>query len=117
MVCLANRPRATRYQMAAQVNYRRAGDESWADGRTVDISRTGVLLRAGGPAFPVGTAMELVLLLPSLGHPGRSQVRCRGRIARHAAQPEGEGCAMAVTIETYDFLGIAPDGAPGEVVT
>lgn len=102
--------------MAAEVNYRRVGDDSWEGGRTVDVSRTGLLLQASGPALPVGTAMEMVLLLPSLGHPGRSQVRCRGRIARHAAPPEAGGCAMAVTIEAYDFLGIATDAAPGGVV-
>lgn len=112
---LADRPRATRYEMAAEVTYRRVGEDGWRAGRTVNVSRSGVLFLTGTPALPAATRIEFVLLLPSLGLPGRCRVQCRGQIVRQCIAPEGGECAMAATIDAYDLLGIAPEAVGGSV--
>jgi hypothetical protein len=112
---LADRPRATRYEMSAQLMYRPIDGGSWLAGRTVNVSRSGVLFEAAAPALPVGTTIEFILMLPSLGLPGSSRVQCHGRIVRHLMPPGKGGCAVAATIDAYDFLGIVPETTPGRV--
>lgn len=111
---LADRPRATRYEMAAEVVYRRVGEGEWRQGRTVNVSRTGVLFEASAPALPAATRIEFILLLPSPGHQGCSRVRCQGQVIRQC--PHHEHRAVAASIDTYDFLGIAQDTVGGRVV-
>jgi hypothetical protein len=106
---LADRPRATRYNLEAEVVYRRIGEGSWCEGRTLNVSRSGVLFRSSAPVLPEATRVEFILLLPSLGLPGRSRVQCQGKIVRHCIRQEDGGCAMAATIDAYDFLGSAPE--------
>jgi hypothetical protein len=114
MQLLADGPRATRYAMSAPLVYRCVGEGSWLAGRTVNVSRTGVLFQAVPPALPAATRIEFILALPSLGLPGASRVQCQGRIVRHCAPTESE-CAMAATIDAYDFLGVAPEATSGRV--
>lgn len=102
---LVDRPRATRYPMSAPVLYRRVGAGQWQEGRTVNVSRTGVLFEALA-TLEADTRIEFVLMLPSLGLPAQSRVQCQGRIVRMWAQPPDIGCAMAATIDVYDFLGV-----------
>jgi hypothetical protein len=110
---LADRPRATRYEMSAPLVYRPIDGGSWLAGRTVNVSRSGVLFQVAPPALPAATRIEFILMLPSLGLPGRSRVQCQGQIVRHCQSPGGGECAMAATIDTYDFLGAAPETEPG----
>lgn len=102
---LVDRPRATRYPLSTPVLYRLAGAAEWQEGRTVNVSRTGVLFETP-TALEADTRVEFILLLPSLGLPGRSRVQCQGRIVRRVAQPSDTGCALAATIDAYDFLGV-----------
>jgi hypothetical protein len=110
---LADQPRATRYAMAAPVVFRRVGADDWLAGRTVNVSRTGVLFEAVPPAPPAATRIEFILLLPSLGLPGRSRVQCQGQVVRNFDAPKGGASAIAATIDAYDFLGIEPEAIPG----
>jgi hypothetical protein len=110
---LIDRPRAVRYEVAASVMYRCVGEEYWREGRTVNVSRSGVLFESASPVLAAATRIEFILLLPSLGLPGRSRVQCQGRVVRQMRVPEGGGCAMAATIDAYDFLGVAPEATPG----
>lgn len=112
---LADRPRAPRYEMATEVVYRRVGEGNWCEGRTVNVSRTGVLFQSGAPVLPSATRIEFILMLPSLGLPGRSRVRCQGQIVRQCVGQAGK-CAMAASIEAYDILGVAPESVGGGVV-
>ena len=114
MLELVERPRAARYAMSAPVSYRPVGGEGWCEGRTVNVSCSGVLFQCP-TGMAAGTAIEFVLLLPSLGLPGRSRVRCRGRIVRRAGGPEGKACVLAATIDAYDFLAPVPEPAAGNV--
>ncbi len=105
---LADRPRATRYEMSAPLVYRTVGGGDWIAGRTVNVSRTGVLFHGSDPALPAATRIEFVLLLPSLGLPGSPRVQCQGQIVRQCHAPIEGQCAMAATIDAYDFLGVSP---------
>ena len=108
---LADTPRAFRYEMSAPVLYRSAGDVEWLEGLTVNVSRSGVLFHSKAPALAAETRVDLLLLLPGLGLPGSARVQCRGRIVRQGGEPAGGGVAMAATIDSYDFLGTAPQAA------
>jgi hypothetical protein len=107
---LADRPRATRYEVSAALVYRRVGEEKWRRGRTENISRTGVLFQAAVPVLPAATRIEFILALPDIGPPGGSRVQCAGQIVRHCTTAADGDCAMAATIDAYDFLGVAPGG-------
>lgn len=102
-----------RYHMSTPLVYRCVDGGSWLTGRTVNVSRTGVLFQAVPPVLPATTRIEFILTLPSLGLPGHSRVQCQGRIVRHCDSPAEGECAMAATIDVYDFLGVAPETTSG----
>ena len=110
---LADRPRATRYEISAPVMYRCLGEGPWRLGRTENISRSGVLFQVAVPALAVSTRIEFFIKLPDVGAPGGSWVQCQGRVARHRNGVAAGACAMAVTIDEYKFLGVAPNDLPG----
>jgi hypothetical protein len=112
---VADRIRATRYEMSAPLVYRTVGGGSWLAGRTVNVSRSGVLFQAVPPVLPAATRIEFILMLPSLGLPGSARVQCQGQIVRHCVGPKEGACAMAATIDAYDFLGVVPETTPGRV--
>lgn len=109
---LVTRPRAKRYEMSAPLMYRRAGDEEWTDGRTVNVSRTGVLFTGPPRVLDAAAEVQFVLMLPILGHPGRSRVQCQGRIVRVTRTAADGACAIVATIDGYEFLGIEPEAEP-----
>jgi hypothetical protein len=111
----ADAPRATRYEMSAPLVYRCFGGGDWLSGRTVNVSRSGVLFQAAGPVLAAATRIEFILMLPSLGLPGSARVQCQGQIVRYSSGPADGACAMAATIDAYDFLGVAPEAVPGTV--
>jgi hypothetical protein len=100
--------------LSAPVLHRQVGEGDWNTGRTVNVSRTGVLLTECSPVPQAAAEVEFVLVLPSLGRPGESRVQCQGRVVRHCDGPADKAPAVAVTIESYRFLGLASDAAPRE---
>ncbi len=110
---LADRPRATRYDIAAPLMYRWLGEVPWRLGRTENISRSGVLFKAAVPALPLSTRVEFFIKLPDAGTPTGSWVQCQGRLVRHCGAALMGACAMAATIDEYKFLGGTPDDLPG----
>ena len=110
----ADRPRAHRYDLSAPVLYRQVGEGDWSTGRTVNVSRTGVLFTECSRVPRAAAELEFFLMLPGLGHPGESRVQCQGRVVRQIGGPSDAAVAVAVTIESYRFLGLAPDTAPQE---
>ena len=75
------RPRAERHPVRIPIRYRPSGARSWFDGRTENISRSGVLIRTRD-IVPVWTPVEMLLALPvELGGVRRSVV-CTGRVVR-----------------------------------
>lgn len=94
--------------MAAEVVYRRVGESDWREGRTVNVSRTGVLFHSAAAVLPAATRIEFILMLPSPGLRGSARVKCQGQIVRQCVALDGK-CAMAASIEAYDILGVAPE--------
>jgi hypothetical protein len=87
------------------VRYRRIGDRQWRQGKTENISRSGVLFRAQ-ECVEVDQSVELRLELP-VATPGCEcpEVSCRGRVVRTVSPSDNEPWpGSAVMIEDYDFL-------------
>ena len=110
----ADMPRAHRYELSAPVLYRQVGEGDWNTGRTVNASRTGVLFTECSRVPQAAAEVEFVLMLSGLGHPGESRVQCQGRVVRLSGGPSDAAVAVAVTIESYRFLGLASDTARQE---
>jgi hypothetical protein len=98
--------RATRYPLRIPLRYRPSGDPQWREGRTENISRSGVLFRTDH-LMPLQTPIEMLLALPAEvgGGEDAATVICRGRIVRtelpKGAENEGERPAVAATIAGY----------------
>jgi hypothetical protein len=95
--------RATRLNVAAQLVYRRVGDDCWGSGHTVNVSRTGVLFVAGGPRLAPGTEVEFVLDVSKFGLHAESRAHCLGRIVRCCTDPRSP-VAMAATIDASRLI-------------
>ncbi len=96
--------------MSTPLSYRCVGADDWRTGRTVNVSRTGVLFTGPSPCPETAATLEFVLALPSLGLRGRSQVQCQGHVVRRSGNPDAPA-AVAVTIDSYRITGIVPDPA------
>jgi hypothetical protein len=97
-------PRAQRFQIETQISWRPKGEGPWSDGRTLNVSRTGVLFHVDEP-LPAGTPVEMVLFLSSaIFERSAADVLCSGRVVRTEAQtPTGYGPSLAATIDSYSF--------------
>ena len=95
-----HRPRAPRYLVSLPMRYRLAGEPTWWDGVTGNVSRSGVLFSAAGAITP-DRVIELALCLS----PGAAEVLCVGRVVRTGTS---EGAAwVAALIEEYRLEGSA----------
>src|SRR5882762_4666152 len=98
--------RAPRYRIQISMFYRSTGNRQWREGRTENISRSGVLFRTDH-LMPLQTPIEMLLALPVEvgGGEDAATVICRGRIVRtelpKGAENEGERPAVAATIGGY----------------
>ena len=97
--------RAPRFALQLPVRYRLAGDPRWHQGRTENISYSGVLFRAEG-LINVNTPIELRVALSSdtreRPHP---EVFCHARIVRTLPPTEADPRpGLAASIEQYQLL-------------
>ena len=95
--------RALRYPNRMPIRYRLSGELQWREGRTENISRSGVLFRTGD-TLAMRTAVEMLMTLPPEISGSREQatVICRGRIVRAVPPHDGEPePAVAATIAGY----------------
>ena len=97
--------RSARFPLHFPVRYRRVGESVWRRGTTENISSSGVLFRVDD-LLPIEGDVELRLELPAVPAVfGRSEVACRGRVARTIAPSEDQPWqATAIIIDDYDFL-------------
>ena len=87
---VADRRKATR--AVARVPARLAATHVQLEGRTRDLSETGVLISADGSELPLGKSVEL-----ELQHPGSGErFTVRGKVSRHV---ETEGTVAAVGLQ------------------
>jgi PilZ domain-containing protein len=96
-------PRAPRYSLPITVLYRACGDSAWLEGRTENISKSGVLIRADW-MMALSTPVELLLdIPPELPTPFTGTTICRGRIVRaEGPSAEEHRTAFAATIAEYE---------------
>jgi hypothetical protein len=93
--------RARRFDLRVPIRYRRLGEEEWREGRTENISRSGILFRPPGPV-ELDTSLEMRFELPA----GRflPEVVCRGRVVRAILSRSRSASLIAATIAEYRLL-------------
>ncbi len=96
--------RAQRFKLNLPVRYRLLGEESWREGTTENISRSGLLFRVDQLLEPT-TQVEISLVLPpEIAGLSAAEVVCRGEVVR-TMQPESASGnpALAAKILQYHF--------------
>lgn len=105
------RPRERRLRHRVAVLYHVVGEETWSDGITENISRSGVLFQSKNP-IAVGSVLELNFEMP-VELTGESAtrvlsrgtvVRCEVRAERAKEQHSRRTISVACLIEDYQFL-------------
>jgi PAS domain S-box-containing protein len=96
--------RAPRFKVQLPLKYRRLDEEKWHDGKTRDISRSGLLFQADDPLQP-NIQLEINLVLPAeIAGLSPTEVVCRGEIVRTVEAGSGEmPPAWAARILQYQF--------------
>jgi hypothetical protein len=72
--------RAPRFPLTLPIRCRRAGEDGWIDGVTINISRSGVLFRMSEP-LDVNTQIEMRIVLGEFPA-RRGELRCDGHVVR-----------------------------------
>ncbi|HSK08755.1 MAG TPA: PilZ domain-containing protein [Vicinamibacterales bacterium] len=103
-------PRAPRFPLAMPLRYRSRRTGAWHEATTLNVSRTGLLVR---PAcgLPPGSPVDLVMALPPCDAFPLARVRCLAAVARQPVED-----VAALVIRRYHFLraGEGDDGDPRE---
>ena len=96
--------RAQRFQIQVPLKYRQIGQNKWQDGKTENISRSGMLFRAE-ENIPIHVQLEINLVLPAeIAGLSEAEVICRGEIVRSAgAEDAAMPPALAAKILQYHF--------------
>ena len=96
--------RAQRFQLQLPLKYRRLDEEKWHDGKTRNISRSGLLFQAEDLLQP-NVVLEINLVLPAeIAGLSPTEVVCRGEVVRTVtAAGEELPPALAAKILQYRF--------------
>jgi hypothetical protein len=89
----------------------RSASTGWCDATTLNVSRSGILLRPAG-ALPAEGEVDVVLTLPPCDAFPRARVRCIAAVIRRA-----DSDLAALAIRRYRFLkpGDTDEAAPGDM--
>ena len=96
--------RAQRFQLQLPLRYRRLGENHWHEGKTENISRSGMLFQADESLQP-SVQLEINLVLPAeIAGLSSTEVVCRGEVVR-TVEPNGKALspALAARILQYHF--------------
>ncbi|HMD98294.1 MAG TPA: PilZ domain-containing protein [Terriglobia bacterium] len=95
-------PRSRRFPIETTIYYRKQGSSHWQQGRTLNISESGVLFGARQAPSP-RTAVEMTFSLPVEGRiEAGAQVICHGEIVRNAPGAGSNDLQhVAATIVSY----------------
>jgi hypothetical protein len=101
-------PRAQRFLLPSWILYRPAGEVRWREGRTENISQSGVLFHGMEP-IDVQIPVEVMMDLPAqlLGTPGGASLG-RGRNVRHQTERSDARPAFAAAISDWEVLNVDP---------
>ena len=96
--------RAQRFQLHLPLRYRRLGESNWHEGKTENISRSGMLFQADEPLQP-SALLEINLVLPQeIAGLSETEVVCRGEVVRTVLPNGGTVTpALAARILQYHF--------------
>ena len=94
--------RSPRFPIETTIHYRKQGNSHWEEGRTLDISESGVLFGTRNVPAP-RTAVEMSFSLPvGGGNQAGGQVICQGEIVRNAPPTRSSDMPLvAATIVKY----------------
>ncbi len=97
--------RAQRFPLNMLLHYRVSGERNWREGRTENISRSGVLFRGEHVVEP-NTPVEMSFVLPmEISGQGAAEVVCQGNIVRTVLATGTDTLpALAAAILDYQFL-------------
>jgi hypothetical protein len=102
MAVILKRPR--RFVVQLPIRYKKIGGRSWFEGKTENMSRSGVLFRADRVLRP-RTAIQMSFTLPvSLKGDGPGQVLCRGNVVRTVTAAGTNRPCVAVSIQRYRLV-------------
>jgi len=98
--------RARRFSLTLPVRYRTMGSEHWNQGKTENVSCTGMLIRAG-ERMDVNQEVEVVLVLEvDVVGEVSPEVLCLGHVVRKLDPvPTSPFAKLAVRIQDYHFPG------------
>ena len=98
-------PRAFRFALRVPVCFRKKGHPDWCQGRTENMSRSGVLFTSEETLQPE-VPLEMVFVLPVASTDDSAVVlQCQGRVVRASEDAaSGSPSRMAATFVTYQFL-------------
>jgi PilZ domain len=107
--------RAPRHSIELPIRYRTPDAPAWHEGRTENISSSGVLIRTR-ELLPTHTPIDMLLSLPAEVGGRGVPVICRGRVVRAepAAAAGGSEPAMAATIIAVRYIH-PPDADPRRI--
>lgn len=89
--------RAQRFALEIPIRYCSIGTVVWHEGKTVNISTSGILFRTADLLQP-STALNIALSIPfAIPDEAHVQIRCRGRLIRDAS---GAGGAHVFAVST-----------------
>jgi hypothetical protein len=97
-------PRERRLKHDVEVLYRQRGTNAWFEGRSENVSRTGLLLRGNQP-LESAVVIEVVLEMPVevTGQAG-SNVLCFGSVVRSTPVGDSGEFHIALAVSGYEFL-------------
>ena len=96
--------RATRFDLHLPLKYRLVGESGWREGKTENISRSGMLFQAEEPIAP-NAQLEINLVLPAeIAGLAAAEVVCRGEVVRTVNPESGTvSPTLAAKILQYHF--------------
>jgi PilZ domain-containing protein len=98
--------RAHRFPLTLPIRCRRAGEDGWMEGVTINISSSGVLFRTSEP-LDVDTQVEMAIALGESATP-EGELWCDGHIVRIDAG-DSTTPSMAAAFSRYDLRHRAPE--------
>jgi hypothetical protein len=93
--------RAQRFVVQLPIRYKKVGGRRWFEGKTENISRSGILFRVNR-VLKLRTAVQMIFTLPVWGKgDGPGEVLCRGNIVRTVAAVGTNRPCVAANIQGY----------------
>jgi hypothetical protein len=93
--------RAQRFSLLVPVYYRRPGQDVWAGGVSVNMSRSGLLFMTDQPLLETGALLDVRVDLSTTGCGSRCEIGCRGHVVRRVLPAVREAGALAIAIHRY----------------